>query len=137
MQDGRQCGALLAQISPLGRPLPMDWTDCSMQPTDAVLTCRDCGGEFAFSDGERRDFAGMGRFHAPSRCAACRAERRLRQVESRMPVVAPRFRELQEVRSTVVCSSCGESTVVPFAARPGRSVYCSARFQRRRLEGDA
>ena len=108
-----------------------------MQPADAVLTCRDCGGGFAFSDDERRDFAGMGRFHAPSRCAACRAERKLRQVESRIPFAAPRFRELQTVRSIVICSSCGESTVVPFAVRPGRSVYCSACFQRRRLEGDA
>jgi CxxC-x17-CxxC domain-containing protein len=108
-----------------------------MPPTDPVLTCRDRRGEFGFSDDERRDFATVGRFHAPSRCAACRAERKSRQTESRTPVVAPRFRELQQVRSTVICSSCGASTVVPFAARPGRSVYCSACYQRRRLEGDA
>jgi CxxC-x17-CxxC domain-containing protein len=110
--------------------------DCSMRPGDAVLTCRDCGDEFAFSHDERREFAVMGRFHAPSRCAACRAERKSRQADSGTPVASPRFRELQQVRSTVICSSCGESTVVPFAARPGRSVYCSACFQRRRLEGD-
>jgi CxxC-x17-CxxC domain-containing protein len=108
-----------------------------MPPTDPVLTCRDCGDEFAFSDDERRDFVTVCRFHAPSRCAACRAERKSRQAESRMPAIAPRFRELQEVRSTVLCSSCGASTVVPFAARPRRSVYCSACYQRRRLEGDA
>ena len=106
-------------------------------PTDAVLTCRDCGDEFAFTDDERRDFAAMGRFHVPSRCAECRAERKSRQAESRAPVVGPRFREVQQVRSTVICSSCGESTVVPFAARPGRTLYCSACYQRRRLEGDA
>jgi CxxC-x17-CxxC domain-containing protein len=108
-----------------------------MQPSDAALICRDCGRVFAFTDDERHEFAGMGRFHAPSRCAACRAERKSRQAESRTPVVAPRFRELQQVRSTVICSSCGASTVVPFAARPGRSMYCSACFQRRRLDGDA
>lgn len=107
------------------------------QPIDAVLTCRDCGDEFAFSDDERRDYAGMGRFHAPSRCPACRAERKSRQVESGTPTTAPRFRELQQVRSTVICSSCGASTVVPFAVRPGRSVYCSACYQRHRLERDA
>jgi len=107
-----------------------------MQPSDGVLTCRDCGAVFPFSDKERRDFEAIGRFNAPSRCAACRAERKSRQADSRTPAVAPRFRELQQVRSTVICSSCGESTVVPFAARPGRSVYCSACFQRRRLEGD-
>jgi CxxC-x17-CxxC domain-containing protein len=104
---------------------------------DAVLTCRDCGCEFIFSSDERRDFEAMGHFHAPSRCATCRAERKSRQSESRTPVIAPRFRELEQVRTTVICSSCGQSTVVPFAARPGRNVYCSACFQRRRIEGDA
>jgi CxxC-x17-CxxC domain-containing protein len=108
-----------------------------MQPSDPVLTCRDCGDVFAFSDDERTDFAAKGRFHPPSRCTACRASRKSRQADSRTPVVAPRFRELQEVRSTVVCSSCGETTEVPFAAKPGRSVYCSACFQRRRQAFEA
>jgi CxxC-x17-CxxC domain-containing protein len=108
-----------------------------MQPGDALLTCRDCGGEFAFSDDERRDFAAVGRFHAPSRCTACRAARKTRQVDRGTRVVAPGFHELRQTRTTVTCSSCGESTVVPFAARPGRSVYCSACFERRRLEADA
>jgi CxxC-x17-CxxC domain-containing protein len=108
-----------------------------MQSGDPVPTCRDCGASFAFSDDERREFAAIGHLHTPSRCSACRAERKSRQAASRMPAVAPRFRELQDVRTTVICSSCGESTVVPFAARPGRSVYCSACFLRRRLEGDA
>ena len=116
---------------------PPDWTDNSVQPTDAMLVCRDCGDGFAFSDAERRDFAAIGRFHVPSRCTACRAERKSRQAESRTPVVAPRFRELQQVRTPVTCTSCGASTVVPFAARPGRNVYCSACYQRRRVEGDA
>ena len=107
-----------------------------MQP-DVVLTCRDCGGAFSFSADERRDFAAMGHFHSPSRCSVCRATRKTRQIESGTYLVAPRFREQQQVRSTVICNSCGASTVVPFAARPGRSVYCSACYQRRRLEGDA
>ncbi len=107
-----------------------------MQPSEGVLTCRDCGAVFAFSDEQRGDFAAMGHFHAPSRCASCRAKRKSHQAASRSAAVAPRFRELQQVRSTVICSSCGESTVVPFAARPGRNVYCSACFQRRRAEGD-
>ena len=107
-----------------------------MRPADAVLTCRDCGGVFAFSDDERRDFAVLGRFHAPSRCARCRAKRKSRQAERRTPVVAPRFREFQQVSTTVICSSCGASTRVPFAARPGQRVYCPACYQRRRLEED-
>jgi CxxC-x17-CxxC domain-containing protein len=108
-----------------------------MQPGDELLICRDCRVVFAFSDDERRDFAAIGYFHPPSRCSTCRADRKSRQAESRTAVVAPRFRDLQEVRTTVICSSCGASTVVPFAARPGRSVYCSACFERRRLEGDS
>ena len=108
-----------------------------MRQSEGVLTCRDCAAVFAFSDEERGQFAAMGHFHAPSRCASCRAERKSHQAASRSPAVAPRFRELQQARSTVICSSCGESTVVPFAARPGRNVYCSACFQRRRLEEDA
>ena len=107
-----------------------------MQPTDAVLTCRDCGGVFAFSDDERRDFAAMGHFHTPSRCSACRAARKTRQAKSGTRAVAPGFRQLQQTRTTVICSACGESAVVPFATRAGRSVYCSACFQRRRLEVD-
>lgn len=107
-----------------------------MLPAEALLTCRDCGHAFLFSDDERRDFAAMGHFHAPSRCPACRTERKSRQAESHTPAIAPRFRELQQARTMVICSSCGESTVVPFAARPGRSVYCSACFQRRRFEAN-
>jgi CxxC-x17-CxxC domain-containing protein len=108
-----------------------------MLPTDAVLTCRDCRGSFTFSDDERRSFAALGHVHTPSRCAACRAARKTRQAESGTRVVAPGFRELRQTRTTIVCSSCGQLAVVPFAARAGRSVYCSACFQQRRVEGDA
>lgn len=108
-----------------------------MQPPDAVLTCRDCGGEFALTDEERGEFAATGHFHAPSRCSVCRVERKSRQAQGRTPVAGPRFRELLEVRTNVICSWCGESATVPFAARPGRSVYCSACYHRRRRDGDA
>lgn len=108
-----------------------------MQPTDAELICRDCGGSFTFSEDERGRFAAMGHHHPPSRCATCRAARKSRQAESGTRAAAPGFRELQQVRTTVICSACGESTVVPFAARAGRGVYCAACFQRRRREGNA
>jgi CxxC-x17-CxxC domain-containing protein len=108
-----------------------------MLPTDAVLTCRDCGDSFTFSEAERRSFAALGHVHPPSRCSVCRAARKTRQAESGTRAVAPGFRELRQTRTTIVCSSCGESAVVPFAARVGRTVYCSACFQRRRMDGDA
>jgi CxxC-x17-CxxC domain-containing protein len=111
--------------------------DSAMPPTDAILTCRDCGGVFAFSDDERRSFAALGHLHLPSRCSTCRVARKTRQAESGTRAVAPGFHELRQTWTTVICSSCGESAVVPFAARAGRSVYCSACFERRRREGDA
>jgi CxxC-x17-CxxC domain-containing protein len=104
---------------------------------DCVLICRDCGGSFTFSDDERRLFAALGHVHAPSRCIACRTARKTRQAERGAHTAAPGFRELRQTQTTIICSSCGESAVVPFAARPGRSVYCAACFQRRRLEPDA
>jgi CxxC-x17-CxxC domain-containing protein len=108
-----------------------------MQPNDAVLTCRDCGSEFAFTDDERSDFAASGHFNPPSRCSTCRAARKTRQADSGRHVIGPRFRELHQTETAVTCSSCGATTVVPFAAQAGRSVYCSACLRRRRAERDA
>ena len=102
---------------------------------EALLICRDCGGSFTFSEAERLSFAVVGHRHPPSRCFGCRAARKTRQAASGEYAPAPRFRELQQTQTTVICSSCGKSATVPFAARPGRSVYCSACLQSRRMEG--
>ncbi len=117
-------------------PRSVGWTERTMPPTDAVLTCRDCGGSFTFAEEERRSFAALGHDHPPSRCLACRAARKKRQVSSGTRGAAPRFRELQQSQTTIICSSCGESAVVPFAAQAGRSAYCSACFQRHRRRGE-
>ena len=106
-----------------------------MHPTDGALTCRDCGTSFTFSDDERHAFAALGHLHPPSRCSACRTARKSRQVDSRTVAVGPGFRELRQTQTTVICSACGKSAVVPFAARAGRSVYCSSCFERRRMDG--
>jgi CxxC-x17-CxxC domain-containing protein len=108
-----------------------------MSPADAILICRDCGSSFTFPEDERQTFAAQGHYNPPSRCSACRSARKTRQVQSGRSAVAPRFRELRQARTTVICSSCGQPAVVPFAARPGRNVYCSACFERRRGEGGA
>jgi CxxC-x17-CxxC domain-containing protein len=108
-----------------------------MPANEAVLVCRDCGGSFTFAEEESRSFAAQGHLHPPSRCSDCRAARKTRQAENRTPPIAPRFRELQQTRSTINCSSCGELAVVPFVARAGRSVYCTACYQRRRGDADA
>jgi CxxC-x17-CxxC domain-containing protein len=108
-----------------------------MSSPDAVLICRDCGGSFTFSDDERGAFAALGHVHPPSRCSACRTARKTRQAERGTRAVAPGFRELRQTETTIICSVCGESAVVPFAAKAGRSVYCPACFRRRRLAGEA
>src|SRR3954471_16423225 len=110
-----------------------------MQPANPSLICRDCGGSFVLSDDERRAFAEQSRVHPPSRCSACRVARKTRQAEGGAAGVAPGFRELRQAATTttIVCSTCGESAVVPFVARPGQAVYCTACFQRRRRKGEA
>ena len=42
---------------------------------DRILTCADCGQEFAFSADEQRFYAERG-FTEPRRCASCRAIRK-------------------------------------------------------------
>jgi CxxC-x17-CxxC domain-containing protein len=96
-----------------------------------MLTCRDCGARFAFSEDERQAYARQGRSHPSSRCSACREARKQRQAESGARGIAPGFRELRQTRATIVCSACGAAAVVSFAPRSERAVYCSACFQRR------
>jgi CxxC-x17-CxxC domain-containing protein len=105
-----------------------------MPATDPVLTCRDCGGSFVFSEDEHQSFAVEGHFHPPSRCAACRETRKARQSQSGERPLPPAFRELRQVRTSVVCSACGQPAVVPFAPRAGRAVYCSNCYSRRRSD---
>ncbi len=99
---------------------------------DGGLVCRDCGSRFEFSEDERQTFASQGYANPPSRCAVCRQARKKRQTDSGMRIVGPRFRESSQ--STVTCSSCGASAVVPFAARAGAPVYCAACYRRKRAD---
>jgi CxxC-x17-CxxC domain-containing protein len=103
--------------------------------SDVRLVCRDCRGAFAFTEDERRSFATQGYTNTPSRCPACREVRKLRQSESGMRQVSPGFRELRQTRTSIVCTACGETASVPFAARAGRAVYCSTCFRQRRIIG--
>jgi CxxC-x17-CxxC domain-containing protein len=106
-----------------------------MTGSDATLICRDCGGGFAVSEDERRSFAAQGHLHSPSRCSACRDERKARQAERGARPAPPRFRELSQTRSSIVCTACGQPAVVPFEARANRAVYCSDCYRRRRADG--
>lgn len=45
--------------------------------TDISIICRDCGNSFSFTVGEQEFYAQKGFVGPPSRCRACRTERRL------------------------------------------------------------
>lgn len=101
-----------------------------MTYADKVLTCRDCGRPFEFTVDEQREFASLGRFHAPSRCGPCREARKKRQEGSAMA----RNSQSQQGRRMhqATCADCGVSTLVPFEPRSDRPVYCSDCYRKRR-----
>src|SRR5437762_8793009 len=101
-----------------------------MAGIDIVLTCRDCGARFGYTEHERELLASEGRHHPPARCVDCREARKRRQAETGSQPVPPGFRELRQTETTIVCSSCGHESVVPFAVRAGRPVYCSPCYRR-------
>lgn len=129
----------------------LDLIDTSQTAT--ATPCVDCGHVFTVPPGEAA-FA-LDRGLPPStRCPSCRAKRRaerngdlLRPGASSAPryalndhgtfggvaPVSTGFRSgASTPRFSVVCSSCGKDTTVPFEPRRGRAVYCKACFDQRR-----
>lgn len=43
---------------------------------DKTLTCKDCGAEFIFTEGEQAFYAEKGFTNEPQRCATCRKVRK-------------------------------------------------------------
>jgi hypothetical protein len=43
---------------------------------DKTLTCKDCGKEFIFSEGEQEFYKEKGLMNEPTRCGDCRRERK-------------------------------------------------------------
>jgi len=103
---------------------------------DKTLTCRDCGQNFTFTQGEQEFFAQKGFTNEPSRCPDCRAANKRSRGEgggygggySTGGGYARREREM----FPAVCSSCGKDTEVPFQPRNDRPVYCSDCFASQR-----
>ena len=47
---------------------------------DKTLTCRDCGSDFVFTEGEQQFYAEKGFTNEPTRCPECRkAKKQARQ----------------------------------------------------------
>lgn len=46
---------------------------------DKIITCRDCGAEFVFTEGEQAFYAEKGFTNEPVRCVDCRRAKKQRQ----------------------------------------------------------
>ncbi|MDR1101524.1 MAG: zinc-ribbon domain containing protein [Clostridiales bacterium] len=79
---------------------------------DKMLTCINCGNEFAFTAGEQEFYAEKGLTNAPSRCKDCRTARKKAN------------RAARENYETV-CAQCGKTAVVPFIPKSDKPIYCS------------
>ncbi len=90
-----------------------------MSYADKTLTCRDCGAEFVFTAGEQEFFAMKGLVNEPSRCPACRSQRR-----------AERYGRAPRQMTQIICSECGAPGEVPFVPRGDRPVYCGTCFDK-------
>ncbi|MEQ1849338.1 MAG: zinc-ribbon domain containing protein [Candidatus Peribacteraceae bacterium] len=81
---------------------------------DQQITCRDCGADFTFTEGEAAFYQERG-LAAPQRCKACRDKRKNERMSTREMHAA-------------TCASCGTDCEVPFKPRPesegGRPVLC-------------
>lgn len=96
---------------------------------DKTLVCRDCGAEFVFTAGEQAFYAEKGFANEPTRCRTCRAQRkRTGDGTARSTGSGRGPRQM----FTVVCSSCGVETEVPFQPRGDRPVYCRDCFAAQR-----
>lgn len=82
-----------------------------------LLTCRDCGSTFDFSQNEQEFYTSRG-FNNPATCRPCRLAKHKAHLDSR-----PWF--------AIVCAECGADSEVPFEPRPGQPILCRDCFRLR------
>ena len=75
-----------------------------IQATDLRITCRDCGREFTFTEGEQNFYEQMG-FTPPTRCRQCRVTK---DKQSNQLTCTECGKELHK-DSVVYCESCSDS----------------------------
>lgn len=90
---------------------------------DKNLVCHDCRKLFLFSEGEQNFFKEKGLTNLPKRCPNCRLSAKFK-----------RNGENLDNLHQVDCAHCGALTMVPFAPREDRPVYCRACFIKTRAE---
>src|SRR5436853_7243515 len=114
---------------------------------DKTLTCRDCGTNFTFTEGEQ-DFYGQKGYGDPGRCPDCRAAKKAARNDGYGNSYGDRggygeygsrgqssggygsggYDRAERTMTQVVCSNCGKDTEVPFVPRGDKPVYCSDCF---------
>lgn len=87
---------------------------------DKVLVCKDCGQEFVFTAGEQEFYAEKGFQNEPTRCKACRNNRKAARHTG------------DRVMFDAVCAECGRPTKIPFEPKTDKPIYCSECFAKRR-----
>ncbi|MGH2407586.1 MAG: CxxC-x17-CxxC domain-containing protein [Candidatus Limnocylindrales bacterium] len=126
---------------------------------DRILTCADCGQEFAFTASEQ-EFYAQRQFTDPRRCASCRASRKAARGDTGTSSYSSgssygsggyggasrssgggggyggggyggASRGPREM-FPATCSSCGKEAMVPFRPTNGKPVYCNDCFATRR-----
>jgi len=124
-----------------------------IETTQAAPTCVDCGSPFSLPSAEAAYVLDRG-LPITTRCPRCRAKRRaerngdlLKSSSASTPRYALNdhgtFGGVAPVstgprngpptpRFSVICSSCGKNTTVPFEPRRNRPVYCKSCFDARR-----
>ncbi len=101
---------------------------------DKMITCEDCGTEFAHSATDQARYAERGFTSDPKRCRECRAARKARGgggggSSGGRGGGGPRHDRGDGGRGAresfdAVCASCGAQTTVPFKPTQNRPVYC-------------
>ena len=103
--------------------------------SDRTLTCRDCGESFIFTEGEQSFYLERG-YTEPQRCPSCRSARKAQRNNdggySSGGYGGGGYSSGPREMHTVVCSSCGKETEVPFRPTAGKPVYCRECFAEQR-----
>jgi CxxC-x17-CxxC domain-containing protein len=106
-----------------------------MSFTDKILTCRDCGTQFTWTAGEQEFYQSRGLQNQPSRCPACRQQRKASSGGGGSYSAGGGYDRAPRQMYPAVCDSCGKQTEVPFQPTSGKPVYCSDCFRDRRSSG--
>ena len=94
---------------------------------DRSLTCKECGAEFVFTQGEQEFFYSKGFENQPNRCPSCRRIRRDASSNNTFNNYGSNFGARQMFE--VPCSQCGNIAQVPFKPDGRKPVYCRECFQ--------